>query len=197
MKNSGRNSVKAFVAGHRRSRMAQLARVLFHHLAVGEADGHHLMERHADDRVRRCQPRRPDQFDADAMIMMEVNDIRPQPLDQLPEKLNGPPIADREMDEIVRLGEIEILPIIVRRGHDRGAGLAIDRLVLLFERGDQVGVMPLPQARLKQLKRQLLFAAGSDGRMKITDIDDAHGHDVTAIVGAELDAVRNSRRSAR
>ena len=46
--------------------------------------------------------------------------------------------------------------------------------MLRLQGRDQVGIVALLQARLEQLVRNLLLAAGSNSWVQVTDINDAH-----------------------
>ena len=128
------------------------------------------------------EPGGPEGLDADAVVMVEVDHIRPQPRHELAEQPERAPVLDREMQEIVKLREVEVLPGFAMQRHDGGTGFAVLGLVGGFERADQEGLVPLGEARAEELVGHLLGrrpgprrGAGSSRRRSASGVPRSRG----------------------
>ncbi len=120
--------------------------------------------------MRRSEPRGSNTFDAYAMIMMKVDDVRRELFNKLSKKLHRAPIACRKVGELIELWEKQVLIGLSMKWNDRCARLAKSILMTAFERADKHRLLPLIHACLKQFKCDLLRATGRYCRMKIANV---------------------------
>ena len=62
------------------------------------------------------------------VVVMEVHDLGCKPLYELTQEVNAAPVANRQVQKVIVLREIEILAFGTLNRNDRCAGLAINSL---------------------------------------------------------------------